>query len=253
MDEMLLQEQAGYDNLCRWVKKECANISYESTELNNLLSIAFSALSHRPALLTGCVEELEKSRCASLVVQFLDALAKGAAATGTKDINGMAVKKKPIEMHAHDPIRYVGDMLAWIHQAVASESELIRSLFANMILANASTNANQSVLSISSLFTTTMDENDSTLELSSEPNENAENNGYTDRETNNPHIVRVLSQSFEGICRPFQVRVQQVLTETQRANEVEVIYRIANLLDFFQKTIQTFMPFNSPLCTTFEE
>lgn len=23
---------------------------------------------------------------------------------------------KPIEMHAHDPLRYCGDMLAWLHQ-----------------------------------------------------------------------------------------------------------------------------------------
>ena len=35
---------------------------------------------------------------------------------------------KPIEIHAHDPLRYVGDMLAWIHQALASESESIHGL-----------------------------------------------------------------------------------------------------------------------------
>lgn len=35
---------------------------------------------------------------------------------------------RPIEMHAHDPMRYVGDMLAWIHQAVASESELMHNV-----------------------------------------------------------------------------------------------------------------------------
>jgi hypothetical protein len=31
-------------------------------------------------------------------------------------------------MFAHDAVRYVGDMLAWIHQAVASESELVQIL-----------------------------------------------------------------------------------------------------------------------------
>ena len=35
---------------------------------------------------------------------------------------------RPIEWHAHDPQRYVGDMLAWLHQATPSESENIRAL-----------------------------------------------------------------------------------------------------------------------------
>jgi hypothetical protein len=38
--------------------------------------------------------------------------------------------KKPIEMQAHDPPRYVGDMLAWIHQTVPSEIEALDQLLA---------------------------------------------------------------------------------------------------------------------------
>jgi hypothetical protein len=36
---------------------------------------------------------------------------------------------RPIEMHAHDPRRYLGDMLAWLHQSLASERELLVGLF----------------------------------------------------------------------------------------------------------------------------
>lgn len=36
---------------------------------------------------------------------------------------------RPIEMHAHDPRRYLGDMLAWVHQSLASERELFVGLF----------------------------------------------------------------------------------------------------------------------------
>lgn len=36
---------------------------------------------------------------------------------------------RPIELHAHDPLRYIGDMLAWVHQAIAAERELLESLF----------------------------------------------------------------------------------------------------------------------------
>ena len=36
---------------------------------------------------------------------------------------------RPIEFHAHDPTRYTGDMLAWVHQTVAWEHEFLESLF----------------------------------------------------------------------------------------------------------------------------
>lgn len=32
-------------------------------------------------------------------------------------------------MHAHDARRYIGDMLAWVHQALANERELLTGLF----------------------------------------------------------------------------------------------------------------------------
>jgi hypothetical protein len=36
---------------------------------------------------------------------------------------------RPIEVHAHDPLRYLGDMLAWIHQSIATEREIANGLF----------------------------------------------------------------------------------------------------------------------------
>lgn len=36
---------------------------------------------------------------------------------------------RPIEMHAHDARRYIGDMLAWVHQSLANERELLTGLF----------------------------------------------------------------------------------------------------------------------------
>ncbi len=35
---------------------------------------------------------------------------------------------RPIELHSHDPLRYVGDKLAWLHQACASEKEHLEGL-----------------------------------------------------------------------------------------------------------------------------
>jgi hypothetical protein len=50
---------------------------------------------------------------------FLDALTRG----------GPGGLPRPIEIHAHDPMRYIGDMLAWVHQTAAAEHEFLESLF----------------------------------------------------------------------------------------------------------------------------
>lgn len=49
---------------------------------------------------------------------FIDALTKG----------GQGGALKPIEMHADDPKRYVGDMLALLHQIIPSEHENLQAL-----------------------------------------------------------------------------------------------------------------------------
>lgn len=62
---------------------------------------------------------LSQTRQSTLLSSFTDALTRGGP-------NGLP---RPIELHAHDPLRYVGDMLAWVHQTIAAEREFLESLF----------------------------------------------------------------------------------------------------------------------------
>lgn len=62
---------------------------------------------------------LSETRQTTLLASFITALTRG----------GPSGYPRPIELHAHDPLRYVGDMLAWVHQAIAAEQEFLESLF----------------------------------------------------------------------------------------------------------------------------
>lgn len=62
---------------------------------------------------------LSQTRQATLLNSFTIALTRG----------GHGGLPRPIELHAHDPLRYVGDMLAWVHQAIAAEREFLEGLF----------------------------------------------------------------------------------------------------------------------------
>ena len=61
-----------------------------------------------------------------LVHGFIDAMTCGLS-SGSRGGNRSS-SSRPIELHAHDPPRYVGDMLAWVHQAVPNEKETAHSL-----------------------------------------------------------------------------------------------------------------------------
>lgn len=75
--------------------------------------------SHRSDYLSQALKTLSQTRQLALLSQFLDALSRG----------GPSGFPRPIEIHAHDPTRYIGDMLGWIHQAVAGEHEFLSGLF----------------------------------------------------------------------------------------------------------------------------
>lgn len=70
-------------------------------------------------IFSGALSDLAAVRQSTILNSFVAALTRG----------GPSGLPRPIELHAHDPIRYVGDMLAWVHQAMATEHEFLDSLF----------------------------------------------------------------------------------------------------------------------------
>lgn len=72
------------------------------------------------------LDEYANARRQLTVEAFLHALTLGLNTNGECLVPG--ISRKPIEMQSHDPTRYAGDMLAWLHQAAASEKEYLRSL-----------------------------------------------------------------------------------------------------------------------------
>ena len=68
---------------------------------------------------SAAIQEIANTRREALTHAFIQALVRGGP-------NGIP---RPIDIHAADPMRYLGDMLAWVHQAHASEIELLDTLF----------------------------------------------------------------------------------------------------------------------------
>ncbi|KAK9499850.1 hypothetical protein O3M35_002809 [Rhynocoris fuscipes] len=111
MEQMALFQETGLERLYRWAQTNCKSI--ESPAISSLLTKAMAKMQDRPVLFKYVVSAYCTHRRSVLVRIFVDALTKG----------GPGGTPRPIEMSAHDPQRYISDMLAFLHQAVPSERE----------------------------------------------------------------------------------------------------------------------------------
>uniref|UniRef100_A0A8C7GS93 Conserved oligomeric Golgi complex subunit 6 n=1 Tax=Oncorhynchus kisutch TaxID=8019 RepID=A0A8C7GS93_ONCKI len=116
--QMAVLQETSYEQLYRWTQNECRGLTQESCDISPVLSQAMEALQDRPVLYKYTLDEFGTARRCVVVRGFIDALTRG----------GPGGTPRPIEMHSHDPMRYVGDMLAWLHQATASEKEHLEAL-----------------------------------------------------------------------------------------------------------------------------
>lgn len=94
MEEMTLHQEAGLERLYRWTQAHCRNVD---SDISGLLQLAMNKLQDRPVLFKYVIDEYSNARRSVFVRNFIDALTVGGS-------NG---NPKPIEMHSHDPKRYV--------------------------------------------------------------------------------------------------------------------------------------------------
>lgn len=209
MDMMAVYQEGAYERLCRWVQTECRRLGdTDNPEVSELLKMAVRCLKERPVLFKYCAEEVANMRHNALFRRFISALTRG----------GPGGMPRPIEVHAHDPLRYVGDMLGWLHQALASERELVFVLLDPDAIADTGPTARRFLKS-----------------------------SETNQEKAEPDLTFVLDRIFEGVCRPFKVRVEQVL---QSQPNLIISYKLSNTLEFYSHTVSDLLGRETALCST---
>ncbi|KAM7535839.1 hypothetical protein Aperf_G00000093728 [Anoplocephala perfoliata] len=114
-----------FERLYQWVKRQVSTQNFEAVEISIPFRKCLQELQQRPIFFKYILDEYASARRQLIVEAFLRALTIG----WSQDENSTAAApSKPIEMQSHDPTRYAGDMLAWLHQAAASEKEYLQSL-----------------------------------------------------------------------------------------------------------------------------
>lgn len=109
---------AAHKKLHNWTQREFKSLDLEDPQISGAVRRSLRALSERPALFHSCLDSFAQARQATLSEAFQRALT-----------NSTLGASKAIEFSTHDPLRYVGDMLAWVHSATVSEMEALEGLF----------------------------------------------------------------------------------------------------------------------------
>ncbi|KAG0198795.1 Golgi transport complex subunit 6 [Mortierella sp. GBA30] len=203
MDSMRTYRSISYEKLFRWMQSECRTMSRPDgmMEVREVTKKAIRALKQDDQFFRSILEELVHVRRNAILRAFIDALTRG----------GPGGTPRPIELHAHDPLRYIGDMLAWLHQTVASEREFLESLLGGERRNRDRGQAEVKLPKASPLRLVESDVSDAEI------------------------MNSLLDKNLEGTSRPLKSRVEQVLVS--QANAITA-FKISNLIKFYSSTIE---------------
>ena len=226
MEQVSKNLNGAFQKLYRWIQREFKSLNLENPQISSSIRRALRVLAERPSLFQSCLDFFAEAREQILSDSFYTAL------TGTSVNREDDSSVKPIELVAHDPLRYVGDMLAWTHSATVSEREALEVLFIS-----------------------DGDELAKGLQAGrdNEPwNRLAEEEGASDFDGLKA-LNNLVDRDVAGVARVLRQRIGQIV---QSHEETIMAYKIANLLHFYRVTFSKLLGDESVLLeslTTLEE
>ncbi|PGH29889.1 hypothetical protein GX50_07359 [[Emmonsia] crescens] len=218
MEQSSKNLNAAFQKLYKWIQKEFKSLNLEDPQISSSIRRALRVLAERPSLFHNCLDFFAEAREYILSDSFHIAL------TDVPSGQEGDMTAKPIEFSAHDPLRYVGDMLAWVHSAAVSEREALEALFVG-------------------------DEGEIAKGIQagvkSEPwsRVDGEQVVFDGRKALNDLVTRDLN----GVARSLRQRVELVL---QGHEDPVTIYKVISLLAFYENTFSKLVGRESSLVTS---
>ncbi|KAL2179421.1 oligomeric Golgi complex subunit 6 [Thermothelomyces heterothallicus CBS 202.75] len=208
----------GFQKLYKWVQREFKTIDLENPQIGSPIRHALRVLAERPSLFQSCLDHFAEAREHVLSNSFQTALT-GRSLSGVEDRS-----VKPIELVAHDTLRYVGDMLAWAHSAAVGEREALEGLFigeGDEIAKGIQAGRDSEIWRLV-----------------------ADDGGESDEFDALKTLNELVDRDMSGAARLIRQRVEQVI---QTNEETILAYKLANLLNFYKNTFSRLLSPESAL------
>ena len=193
------------------MKGKCDSLadSGSTEDIDQMMQTAISYLRRLPIYFSQCQDLVVNSRRIQLVQKFVVALTQGGP-------SGQVFRA--MDLHVHDAVRYVGDMLAWMHQAIASEEEFLEAVFGEPSLkyGNKRKDINKNGKGLNSdnnsdCNNDTCNPNaDLSYENLSPSSSSSSSSSKAVQELIGLSIQELLARCLQGLGRPLRVRILQV-------------------------------------------
>lgn len=202
MDQSSRNLNNAYQKLYRWIQREFKTLNLENPRISSIIRRALRALAEKPTLFQSCLDYFAEAREQVLADAFYSAL------TGSSSDHEQTPMTKPIEFYAHDPLRYVGDMLAWTHSITVSEREALESLFIS--------DGDEIAKGIQA-------------GRDSEPWSKIDDEAFDGHKA----LGDLVNRNLAGVARAIRQRVEQAIHNHE---DPVLTYKIANLINFYRLT-----------------
>jgi hypothetical protein len=217
LEQSSKQLNAAFQKLYRWIQREFKTLDLENPQISASVRRSLRVLAERPTLFQSCLDSFAEARESILSDSFHSALTGSAS-----EVEHIATK--PIEFHAHDPLRYIGDMLAWVHSTTVSEREALENLF----------------ISDGDEIKRSIQEG-----LESEPWLRGEEAEIFD---GRKALNSLVSRDLTSVARVLRQRTEQVV---QSHDDATLAYKIANLIGFYKSTFVKLLGSDSDVLEVF--
>lgn len=216
LEQSSKQLNAAFQKLYRWIQREFKTLDLENPQISASVRRSLRVLAERPTLFQSCLDSFAEARESILSDSFQSAL------TGSGGEEHIATK--PIEFYAHDPLRYIGDMLAWVHSTTVSEREALENLFIS--------DGEEIKRSIQAGLESEPWLRDEGVEL------------FDGRKALN----QLVSRDLTSVVRVLRQRTEQVI---QSHDDATLAYKIANLIGFYKSTFAKLLGSDSEVLEVF--
>jgi hypothetical protein len=217
LEQSSKQLNAAFQKLYRWIQREFKTLDLENPQISASVRRSLRVLAERPTLFQSCLDSFAEARESIFSDSFHSALTGSAS-------EAEHIATKPIEFHAHDPLRYIGDMLAWAHSTTVSEREALENLF----------------ISDGEEIKRSIQEG-----LESEPWLQDEDVEIFD---GRKALNQLVSRDLIGVARLLRQRTEQVI---QSHDDATLTYKLANLIGFYKSTFAKLLGSESDVLEVF--
>ena len=207
LDSLAKRLESGYERLYRYVQSQASQLTSLPAESSAPVVSALALLRSMPVYYEHCLSEIAQGHRLAVIQRFMAAMSRGEG------------RARPIDVHAHDAVRYVSELLRWVEEAVRSEKDFIDQLMA-------------------------MIDQQQAMLTSSTPAPSAAS-PTTPASSSSPSAL--LASVFEGLARLLRTRIEQALL-TQPTPDTS--FRLYTLLSSASLPLLSLLPSDAVLSST---